>query len=163
MQKDISNEKSIETPTLTIKGNIMSWEGMMIQLSNVSCISTSNISLLPFPTLSLVILLGGLFLLFGKVFLIALLCFTIGICWIYAWFQENEKRKSRTNLNIVMNSGNYLSFIIGNKKFLERMLYVLKQVIINGGIEKKSSISFNINNCNISGNAQLLNDLNINN
>lgn len=59
----MKKEKSIETPELLIKGNIMSWEGMMIQLSNVSCISTAPLELMGFPIGSIVLLFIGIFIL----------------------------------------------------------------------------------------------------
>lgn len=36
--------KSIETKNLMIKGNIIEWPGTMIQLSNISCISTADMA-----------------------------------------------------------------------------------------------------------------------
>lgn len=160
MNKLENNEKSIETELLTIKGNIMSWEGMMIQLSNVSCISTSDISLLPFPLASLFFVFAGIFLLRISVVWSLIFVF-VGAVLIYQWYQENRKRKLRTNLNIIMNSGNNLSFVVGNKKFLKEMLIVLKKIIINGGVGNQS-VLIDIKGCNISDNAHFLDNLNIN-
>ncbi len=59
-------EKSIETPELLIKGNIMCWEGTMVQLSNISCISTMPLEQLEFPKYALLLLLGGFIVLEGS-------------------------------------------------------------------------------------------------
>ena len=137
MEKGKKKEKSIETPELLIKGNIISWEGTMIQLSNVSCISTSPLELMEFPKLALLFLLGGLMS-----------------------FRINEKRKSDTILNILMNSGNSLCFLVNNKKFLNEILEILKQIIIEGGVGKQN-VSINLKGCKITGNAKVLNDFDI--
>lgn len=154
----MKKEKSIETAELLVKGNIMSWDGMMIQLSNVSCISTAAIELMAFPIWSVAIVLGGLLLL-TEYLLGGLIVLAVGIAWIYSWYYINQKRKANTILNIVMNSGNNLQFIVGNKNFLNKILQVLEQIIIDGGIGEKN-VSINIKDCTISGNAQVLNDLN---
>ena len=59
-----------------------------------------------------------------------------------------------------MNSGNNLQFIIGNKSFLDKVLQVLEQIIINGGVGGQS-VTINIRGNKISGNASVLNDLNL--
>lgn len=159
MEKGKKKEKSIETPELLIKGNIMSWEGTMIQLSNVSCISTSPLELMEFPKYALLFLLGGLVSFRGNVFL-GLVLLVIGGAWIYYWYTINEKRKLDTSLNIIMNSGNGLCFIVSNKKFLKEILEILKQIIIEGGVGKQK-VSINLKGCKITGNAKVLNDFDI--
>lgn len=149
-------DKSIETPELLIKGNIMCWEGTMIQLSNISCISTAPLEALEFPKLSILCILGGLIVgnqsaVLGFAFL------AVGAAWIYYWYYTNEKRKSDTILNVVMNSGNNLRFLVKDKKFLEKILRILERIIIEGGVGEKN-ISIDIHECEITGNASILND-----
>lgn len=156
---NLKKEKSIETPELMIKGNIMSWEGMMIQLANVSCVSTTPVELIAFPVFSILILFVGILVLFQKP-IIGLLLIVIGGGWIYGWYYYNNKRKLSTILRIVMNSGNTLQFIISNKIFLEQVLQVLEEIIINGGVGKQN-VTINIRGNKITGNAQILNDLNL--
>ena len=144
-------EKSIETSELLVKGNIMSWEGMMIQLSNVSCVSTAPVEE--------IILIIGLVALTQKP-IIGILLLAGGVAWIYGWYYFNNQRKSNTILSIVLNSGNNLQFIIGNKSFLDKVLQVLEQIIINGGVGGQS-VTINIRGNKISGNASVLNDLNL--
>lgn len=152
-------EKSIKTPELKVEGNIMSWEGMMIQLSNVSCISTAPLEQLAFPVLSiLLVLLGTLGLKENPA--IGILLLAAGGIWVYAWYYFNEKRKMSTILSIAMNSGNSLQFLINNKIFLEKVLQVLEQIIINGGVGNQN-VTINIRGNKFSGNAQVLNDLDL--
>jgi len=155
----MEKEKSIETAKLLLKGNIMCWEGTMIQLSNISCISTSALAQLEFPKLSLVLLLVGI-IIFSSSPIVGILLFVIGGIWVYNWYHTNEQRKSDTILNIIMNSGNTLRFIINDKDFLDKILQVLELIIIEGGVGKQN-VSIDMRGCKISGSAHVLNDLNI--
>ena len=79
-------EKTIETPTLLIKKNIMAWDDTMIQLSNISYVSASDIVSLKFPIWAPLLVLAGISLLGisvipGIVFIIA------GGIWLYYWYQ----------------------------------------------------------------------------
>lgn len=79
-------EKTIETPTLLIKKNIMAWDDTMIQLSNISYVSASDIASLKFPIWAPLLVLAGISLLGisvipGVVFIIA------GGIWLYYWYQ----------------------------------------------------------------------------
>ena len=59
-----------------------------------------------------------------------------------------------------MNSGSNLQFVISNKSFLDKVLQVLELIIIEGDIGKQN-ITINIKGNTISGNAKVLNDLNM--
>lgn len=147
-------EKTIEPPTLLIKKNIMAWDDTMIQLPNISYVSASDIASLKFPIWAPLLVLAGISLLGisvipGIVFIIA------GGIWLYYWYQENEKRKKCSILTIRMNSGNNLYFKFNNKTFLKRVTHVLNN-IFNNGTERQ--VSINIQDCTITGNAQVLTD-----
>lgn len=152
MKKD--DEKSIETKELMIKGNIMLWHGTMIQLSNISSITTDPLALLKFPWGSLVVMLIGL--LMEKVnILLTVLLVIAGIIWIAMWYEKNQERKMSTVLSITMNSGQSLFFLCKDYGFLERVLHVLELVIIDGGTGSEQII-INMNNSRIDGNAKIL-------
>lgn len=161
MKKEIGRENSqqmvIDTPQLFLKGNIMCWDGMMIQLSNVSCISTMPLAQAAFPLPAIVIILLGLFAFkYSAVAALVLICG--GGFWIYSWYRTNVERKKNTILNIVLNSGNQLQIIINNKDFLNKVLKVLEHIIIDGGVGNKK-VAINIEGCQITGNASVLNDV----
>lgn len=147
-------EKTIETPTLLIKKNIMAWDDTMIQLSNISYVSSSDVAKLGFPIWAAILILAGLFLM-GKSTFLAIVLVLIGALWIYYWYQENEKRKKCAVLTIRMNSGNNLYFAFSDKTFLTKVMNVLAYIIING---TDRQVSINIEGCEISGNAQVLTD-----
>ncbi len=156
---NLKKEKSIETPELKVKGNIMSWDGMMIQLSNVSSVSTAPLDQLAFPILAVLIFFVGILSIKQEAFF-GILLLVFGGAWIYGWYYFNNKRKLNTILSIVMNSGSNLQFVISNKSFLDKVLQVLELIIIEGDIGKQN-ITINIKGNTISGNAKVLNDLNM--
>ena len=156
---DSSPKIVIKTPQLLVKGNIMIWKGTMIQLSNVSCISTMPLVHNAFPLFSIVFLLMGLLLL-GYNLIVSIILFGIGAVCIYNWDKTNEQRKKNTILNIVMNSGSNFQIVINNRDFLVKVLKVLEAIIIDGGVGKQD-VSINIQGCSITGNARVLNDLNL--
>lgn len=150
-------EKAIETPTLLIKKNIMYWENTMIQLSNVSCISTGNIASAPFPILAALFVLAG-FLLFSKSAVLAIVLCVIGAVWLLIWYLENESRREGAVLAIRMNSGQSLYFAFKRKDFLQSVLAVLERIIADGGDRQ---VSINVENCTFSGDADILNGIRI--
>ena len=155
----VKDEKSIKTTRFYIKGNIMTWDEHMLQLSNVSFISTSNVAALPFPVWTLVLLLGGLFVI--PVSLLAgLLSMLLGGVFIFLWYKQNQKRLSTTNLNIGMNSGSYFCISFTDKVFLENVLSVLENIIRDGGIGN-NVISVDIKDCKIGGDVDILNKSNV--
>ena len=87
----MEKEKSIETKQLMIKGNIMSWEEMMIQLSNVSCVSVSELNTIRFPLLALVFVIVGIALIQAEPTL-GIAGLGVGLGWIVWWANANEKR-----------------------------------------------------------------------
>lgn len=156
----MKKEKSIETSELRIKGNILCWHDTMIQLSNISYISTSPLELIEFPKYSILMIIAAI-LLFSINILVSVVLLVCSIVWIYRWFKINEIRKYKTVLNISMNSGNNLCILFGSGgSFLDDVLKVLEEIIIDGGVGEQN-VDINIRHCNISGNAHILDNLNI--
>ncbi len=150
-------EKVIDTPSLRIRKNIMMWEDTMIQLSNVSYVSASNIATTVFPVWAALMILAGLLVISESV-LVALVLIGLGGLWIYLWYQGNVQRKQGAILTIRMNSGHTLQFTFNNKAFLLEVLKVLENIIVDG---TDSQVSINISNSTISGNARVLENANL--
>lgn len=154
--------KSIETKNLMIKGNIIEWPGTMIQLSNISCISTADMALKPFPWLSLLVMALGVGLGVEKVNgIIAFLIVLAGLTWIFLWHKKNEQLKENTYLNILLNSGDKFQILFSYAPFLDKVLNVLEEILIEGGVGSNSNVSINITDCKIDGNAKVLNDFKV--
>lgn len=152
-------EKYIETPSLLIKKNIMTWDNTIIQLSNVSYISAANIATNSFPLLAALVILVGLVLLQGEIAFVGLLLIAAGAVWIYHWYSENEKCKQGAILTIRMNSGHNLYFTFESKKFLLQVLDILERIIIDGGTHN-SHVSINIKDSKIID-SNILSDVNM--
>ncbi len=148
-------EKTIETPSLMIKQNIMTWENTLIQLSNISYISAANQATIPFPVGAVLLLFAGMCLLQASVFF-SLLMMAGGGIWMYLWYQQNEKRKKGAILTIRMNSGHNLYFTFEEKSFLFKVLNVLERIIIDGGTS--SPITINIKDNTITNSRILTNN-----
>lgn len=154
-----NNSKSIETSALVIKENIMSWEGTMVQLSNVACVSTFLLKSKPFPKWTIVSLLATMFFLEYNG-LMATVALVVTVLGIWHWHSENKRLSSTTYLNIVLNSGDNLQFVVTDKEFLQKILDVLYQIMIKGGVGNKN-VFINLKNNKITGDAAVLNELNI--
>ncbi len=156
--KNAPQQMLIETPQLIIKGNIMIWHETMIHLTNVSCISTRPLPATMFPIFSLIFLVAGAISLSIHLNIaISLILLSIGGVWIYNWYLVNKDRKMNTILNIIMNSGSCFQIVFNDKDFLGKVLTVLEQIIIDGGVGQQD-VFININGCTISGNANVLSD-----
>lgn len=150
-------EKCINTDELNITGNIMTWKGTMIQLANVSYITSTSLALLPFPWIAAGIVLLGLAAITFS-WIAALVLVIAGGAWFWYWYAENDDRKSQIILTIAMNSGNKLQLLFYDKKFLNKVMGVLEKIMIDGGVGRQD-VSINISDCEISGNAKVLSDL----
>lgn len=156
----IQNEKCIETEQLNITGNIMTWQGTMIQLSNVSYITTQKLSPVKIPWGALVLIGVGICMFAFKA-VIAFIMIVLGGIIFYSWYIENKKRSQSMILTICMNSGNNLQILFMNKEFLNNVLSVLEKIIVDGGIGSQN-ISIDLSGSQFSGDSQVLNNLGIN-
>lgn len=153
------SEKCIQTERLNITGNIMTWDGTMIQLSNVSYITTKKLQPAKFPWFVLVCWLVGLALL-GTYPMLGIIAIILGGVIFYLWIKENQNRGQSTILTIRTNSGDDLLFLFSDKFFLNKVLTVLEKIIIDGGIGSQN-ISIDLHGSQISGDARVLNNLGI--
>lgn len=106
----MKKEKSIVTPQLLIDVNIMAWKESILQLSNISSVSTVPLEPVPFPSWVPFLLLAGVVAsLISWVWVIIFIA--IAAAGILIWYQKNEELKMQKNLIILMNSGMTFSFL----------------------------------------------------
>lgn len=74
------------------------------------------------------------------------------------WYLRNRRIKKAEELRILTNAGVTFSFFFSDKRFLRKVVRVLSAIIAEGGMEGKS-VKIHLNNCTISGNAKVLNDM----
>lgn len=156
----LQNDKCIETKELNISGNIMTWQGTMVQLSNVSYITTQKLNPVKIPWEAL-ILCGVGIVVFTVKAIIGLILLILGGIIFYIWYKENKKRAQSMILTISMNCGKNLQILFVNKDFLNNVLSVLEKIIIDGGIGNQN-ISIDLSGSRFDGDAQVLNNLGIN-
>ena len=152
-------EKSIETPYLNVRQNVMTWDDTMLQLSNVTHISTSSVKMLPEPWIAFGLIIVGICLIIWNVF-VAIVIMAISALWIFLWYKENEKRKLQAILTISMNSGQRFYFNFDNKEFLKKVTDVLERIIMEG-IVGNQNVVISIKDCTIGGNSKILDNLSI--
>lgn len=152
----MKKEKRIETPTLMVDGNLMIWENMMIQLTNVSCASEAPLEKMSFPKWSILVIVLGFWFCESNI-LICLLLIGVGIGWIVAWDRVNKEREQKQVLSIVMNSGDCYCFVFNNKKFLHRVMLTFKEIFKdNRTMDQK--IFIDMKNAVIKGSLHMMND-----
>ena len=153
MKTDPRSVKNIETEYLKISGNCMELKDTVIQLSNISLFSTTDISASPFPALSIVVILFG-FVMFNVSVIAALLILAAGVAWIYLWYSSVQKAREMKRLTIVTNSGNAFPIVFNDKAFLSKVVDVLTYIVRNP--ETAGEISINVKDCTFSGNSHVV-------
>ena len=155
----MEKELKIGPEKLLIQGNIMAWQDNMIQLSNVSFVSASEVSALPFPTYSLLVLLGGIILLYFTLS-IGILVLILYALSIVCWYMLNEEHRNGLILTILLDSGHSFQLVFQNREFVQEVLKLLMEVLADGNKQNRS-ILINIGDCTIEEKENVLNELNI--
>ena len=140
-------EKRVNTPSLSIVGRLLRWEDTIIQIDNISLISTADFQQTSFPLWSLVLILIGLLLIRYSVF-VGLICLTGGGLAIWFWNAEVQKTQSYKYLNIQLNSGRVFSLLFENDVFLKQVLDVFANIFEDNDLTDKN-IYIDIRNCRI--------------
>ena len=154
-----SDEKCIRTMKLNIMGNMMTWQGMLVQLSNVSYITTDELEAIAFPWISIMIIFVGF--IFAMIsFLFTIVAIALGVGLIYLWYKQEQKRKSSARLTLCMNSGDKLALVFLDRSFLTKVMHVLEKIILEGGIGN-NEITIDLSGAQFHGDASVLNDLGI--
>lgn len=155
----MDTEKRIETDNLRIQGNIMCWGGKMVQLSNVSYLSTRRIVPEEFPKPTILIGIVSLFFLKSMIAVTLILWIAVGI-WVYSWHKKKVVDEATRCLSIRTNSGDTFYILIMDEMFLNTILNVLEKIISDGGVGNQQ-VLINIQDSTITGNARVLEDLKI--
>ncbi len=140
-------EKRVNTPSLSIVGRLLRWEDTIIQIDNISLISTADFQQTSFPLWSLVLILIGLLLIRYSVF-VGLICLTGGGLAIWFWNAEVQKTQSYKYLNIQLNSGRVFSLLFESDVFLKQVLDVFANIFEDNDLTDKN-IYIDIRNCRI--------------
>lgn len=149
----------IQTNNLNISGHLLRWEDVVIQISNISMISTAELQKLQFPFVSITLILIGLVLIKLN-FLLAVIFVGVGGFLIYAWYSENQRTKDFKYLHIHLNSGRAFSILFENPVFLNRVLNIFAEIFEDGGQIISGDIHIDIKNCNVDNNSSIIGTIN---
>ena len=135
---------------LLIRGNIMTWEDNMVQLSSISFVSSSEVSTVPFPMYSLIVFLIGIILLYfiPSIGTLILVLFAAGIV---CWYMLNEEHRKGLILTILLDSGHSIQLVFQNREHVQQVLKVLQEIFADGNIHNRS-ILINMEDCTIEEN-----------
>ncbi|OUP74627.1 hypothetical protein B5F08_11920 [Anaeromassilibacillus sp. An172] len=142
MNYNFFEQNSIETPFLTVKGNLICWQNTIIQISNISSISKDSMNIKPFPSLSLIVALAGWILISVNSVPVGVCLLAIGIGWFATWLCDVYQKSKLKKLVFVMNSGEKYTIIFGSLLFLEEVLKILTELLAFKN--ESSNIVFNI-------------------
>lgn len=155
--KDESAHREIETEFLKIHGNCMEFRNTIIQLSNVSLISSEEIASPKFPTWTILAIIAGLAMFAFSSTMMTVLGIAViayaGII-IYQWHSRTEETKEIKKLLIMTNSGNRFTIVFNNRAFLEHVIQVLTEVIANP--DHTSDVTINIKDNTFSDSASAI-------
>lgn len=162
MKLEASNKnREIETDYLKIHGNCMEFKNTVIQLNNISLLSSEDLSPVAFPTAALVAAIAGLVLMMLEIsalLWVGLVCFAVAGAYLYFWYRENQRLGEMKRLLIITNSGNHFNIVFHDKPFLEEVVKVLKEVIANPG--HLSDITINVKDNKFADGASVIQDFN---
>lgn len=135
------NSNAIETDFLKVRGNLIIWENTMIQISNISMVSTDNILGEPLPLwAAVVMILGVLCFMVNPVIAVGMIVVS-GVV-LFSWSKKEQERKQLKMLTFMLNSGNRFSLVFRNQEFLQRVSSVLTELLAEKATNK--DITFNI-------------------
>ena len=148
-------EKMVKTRGLSIVGHLLRWEDVVIQISNISLISTSNFQQTALPVWAVFLAVVGVVLL-PFAWWAGLLCLGIGILVICAWYAETKKTKKYKYLNIQLNSGRLFSLLFENEEFLNQVLDVFANIFEDDESQAENrDIRIDIQNCHVEDRSNL--------
>ena len=146
--------KVVETRELSIRGHLLRWSDTVIQISNISMVSTAEVPAPRFGGLLFLAVLSGI----SGICLLAInsrLYYpdesiqAIGIAGIVAsvllaliWGSTTGNKRDKVYLNLALNSGNVYSFLFTDKEFMRQVLQVFANIFESG---TTSETNININ------------------
>lgn len=129
------HEKTVKTSNLTVEGHLLRWSDTVLQISNISLITSGNMEAPAFPTMGLVFVLAGLLGLSAgsAIALIGLVALCVGGFLFYRWYVAWQKSKECKYLHILLNCGYTYSILFENEGFLQQVLEVFANIFKDGG------------------------------
>lgn len=154
-------EKVIETDELQVRGHLLRWKDVVIQISNISQISVGNYPRPPFPLWTIAAILIGLFVLPYNKF-IGVIGLLVGIVVIAMWYESWWDKKDYKFLRLYLNSGTSFFFTFKEESFLRKVLDVFANIFEDVEKNVNNSVTIDIKNCTVTDNGKVIDTVNAN-
>lgn len=154
----LGNKKdmTVETENLLVRGNQLQWDGVMIQISNISLITTSDMNAPVYPIWAAIVGIVGLFFVFNSdTWLLGLLLVLVGGAASYFWYTKFNASHRYKYLNIQLNSGRMFSILFNDEAFLKKVFHVLSN-ILDEGLSSEINYHIDLKNCQIDNNSSVV-------
>lgn len=158
-------DDSLETTSLTIKGHLLKWGNYVVQISNISLVSSGEKEPPRFPIGILWAALAGIVMLAfgisqssgryggseisGGMIGLGILVLVAALVALVKWLGEVWSAQEEKYLHIHMNSGKTYSILFKDKEFLEKKVIPVFSQIFENGAKGNMSFYIDIRNCNI--------------
>ncbi|MEG0812280.1 MAG: DUF6232 family protein [Eubacterium sp.] len=136
---DANQKESINTPSLKIEKNCLSFQNTFLAINNISQVTVAPIPKDRFPMSAIVMGALGMLGFIIKIPMAGLVCLLIGVGIGFIWYSKNNN--TGLNLNIFLNSGNILSIHGDDAKFLNKIRDVL-MYCANNNYEQQINVDF---------------------
>ena len=176
-QEHSRKEKSIEVDGFTIKGHLLRWKDVVIQIENIALVTAVDVkpSVPPSPpggsapiTYGTALVFVGLYLMSGyygylEAFgVIALIVGGIMLLPSIAWIFQIIITPAKKYLDIYLSSGNRYSLLFEDDAFRQRVLNLFSVIFRDGASEiDVPKITINIKDSKIDGDASIIKELNM--
>lgn len=152
-------EKIIETNELQIRGHLLRWKDVVIQISNISLISVGNYPRPPFPMWTIAVILIGI-IAWPLSILIGAIVLAVGIAGMSIWYESWWPKKDYKFLHLYLNSGQSFSFMFEEESFLRKVLDVFANIFEDVEKNINNSVTIDIKNCSVRDNGRIVETIN---
>lgn len=153
----ISKEKTVETSNFQVKGHLLQWKDVVIQISNISLITSTDVQPTLFPVWGLVVAAIGSVLI-RYVWPIGFILLALSAYVFFAWYRENEKKKLQKFLYIQLNSGKSFSILFQSQDFLDQVIQTFANIFEDGD-KTGNNYYFDLKNSKIDRNSSVIGNL----
>lgn len=142
----MADNNIIKSDFLEIKGNLVRCNRTIIQMSNISMLTTTDFAKVPFPIWSIFIGLLGLFCMIQgeevSAFLLGILLVAVPVLAIWFWKEKMNRVEQTKKLNFVLNCGTTYTIIFNDLVFLNKVVSVFTNILVDS--DKSQNIYFDI-------------------
>lgn len=157
MRSRNERDQMIKTTQFQITGNLLQWDGVAIQISNISDFHAARVKRAMFPWWALALFAAAVYMGINRLGTIPIrlalgIPALLGLIW---WGSTNERRSMQRILHIRLNSGGTYSILFESPRFLNEAMGILTG-ILKDGTAGSNNYFFDLKNCQIDNNSSLI-------